>query len=450
LFGGRRRAEITKMKTRTKTLAVVEIAIVLCLLFFEITIPAIVAEQNTQKVGASTTASEDNYVLGIYGNANKDDKIDMRDLTYVKLIFFGKKPETELADAKYDGKINPLDFIQIKLIIVGKEKELTIVDTADRTVTIERPVERVVVARMGPHEPMIILAKDKIVGISEGIKQYRKDIIEKTGLMDTPSVGYVGGGGLDYEKIIALEPDLVLVTVHWVDEVSSNLPEGFPVVALDFDQAGTEKMIREFRILGVLVGEEEKADEVVSNWIQKYDGMILERTEGLKPEKKTFYIETYADYVTYGSDAYDGKAAAECGGRNIVDGAGFPAGSYGEFEIDPEWLLEQDPDVIFRRVYAGFEWTTEDAERRLNEVIDRPGWEKLSAVKEGRVYLYDDRLCFSPRYIVGRCYFAKWLQPDLFDDLDPESIHAEYWNEFLGIDLEGVWAYPPPKYAVSI
>ena len=393
----------------------------------------------------SPALASDADTLWIYGNANEDDAIDMRDLTYVKLIFFGKKPETELADAKYDGKINPLDFIQIKLIIVGKEKELTIVDTADRTVTIEMPVERVVVARMGPHEPMIILAKDKIVGLSDGIKQYRKDIIEKTGLMDTPSVGYVGGGGLDYEKILALEPDLVLVTVHWVDEVSSNLPEGFPVVALDFDRAGTEKMIREFRILGVLVGEEEKADEVVSNWIQKYDGMILERTEGLKPEKKkTYYIETYADYVTYGSDAYDGKAAAECGGRNIVDGAGFPAGSYGEFEIDPEWLLEQDPDVIFRRVYAGFEWTTEDAERRRNEVIDRPGWEKLSAVKEGRVYLYDDRLCFSPRYIVGRCYFAKWLQPDLFDDLDPESIHAEYWNEFLGIDLEGVWAYPPP------
>jgi iron complex transport system substrate-binding protein len=48
-------------------------------------------------------------------------------------------------------------------------------------------------------------------------------------------------------------------------------------------------------------------------------------------------------------------------------------------------------------------------------------------------------------YIIGRCYFAKWLQPDLFNDLDPESMHKEYWKEFLGIDLEGVWAYPPLK-----
>jgi hypothetical protein len=108
------------MKTKNKQLAVVEIAIVLCSVFL-VAIPAIATEQTMQEVSACTvtTASEDDYVLGIYGNANEDDTIDMRDLTYVKLIFFGKKPETELADAKYDGKINPLDFIQIKLIIVG-------------------------------------------------------------------------------------------------------------------------------------------------------------------------------------------------------------------------------------------------------------------------------------------------------------------------------------------
>ena len=86
-------------------------------------------------------AEEDDFVLDIYGNANEDDTIDMRDLTYVKRIFFGEKPETELADAKYDGKIDSLDFVQIKLVIVGKENVLTLIDTADRTVTVSMPVE---------------------------------------------------------------------------------------------------------------------------------------------------------------------------------------------------------------------------------------------------------------------------------------------------------------------
>lgn len=321
---------------------------------------------------------------------------------------------------------------------------VTIIDSAGREVNVPQPVNRVVVARMGPHEPMAILAKDKIVGLSDGIKKYRQNIAEKAGLMDIPSVGYVGGAGLDYEKIISLKPDLVLVTAHWVETVSDKLPEEIPIVALDFDQAGAEKMIWEFQTLGLILGEQEKANEVIK-WIQKYTGIIEDRVKGLTAEEiPTFYIETYDDYVTYGSNAYDGKAAAECGGRNIADGAGFPPGSYGEFKVSPEWVLEQNPDVIFRRVYGGFEFTEEDTDTRLSDLLARPGWDELTTVREGRVYLYDDTLCFSPRYIVGRCYFAKWLHPDLFEDLDPDSIHEEYWREFLGIDLEGLWAYPSP------
>ena len=52
----------------------------------------------------------------------------MHDLTYVKCIFVDKKPETELADAKYDSKINPLDFRSsiIKIYIYIKvENEVT-------------------------------------------------------------------------------------------------------------------------------------------------------------------------------------------------------------------------------------------------------------------------------------------------------------------------------------
>ncbi|MCK4734944.1 MAG: hypothetical protein KAT65_21000, partial [Methanophagales archaeon] len=62
------------MKTKNKLLALLEIAIVLCSVFL-VALPAtvIAAEQATQKVSASevATASEDEYVLGIYGNANE-------------------------------------------------------------------------------------------------------------------------------------------------------------------------------------------------------------------------------------------------------------------------------------------------------------------------------------------------------------------------------------------
>ena len=102
------------MRTKNKLLVLMEVAVVLCAVLL-LALPGLAADQPAQKVSVLTTASEGDFVLGVYGNANEDDTIDMRDLTYVKLIFFDKRPETELADAKYDGKINPLDFIRINL-----------------------------------------------------------------------------------------------------------------------------------------------------------------------------------------------------------------------------------------------------------------------------------------------------------------------------------------------
>ncbi|MCK4736370.1 MAG: hypothetical protein KAT65_28210, partial [Methanophagales archaeon] len=63
------------MKTKNKVIALLEIAVVLCSVFL-VALPAIGAEQNQgmQKASANTitTASEDDYVLGVYGNANED------------------------------------------------------------------------------------------------------------------------------------------------------------------------------------------------------------------------------------------------------------------------------------------------------------------------------------------------------------------------------------------
>jgi iron complex transport system substrate-binding protein len=94
----------------------------------------------------------------IYGNANEDDVLDMRDVTYIKLVIFGKKPATTFADANYDGKISMLDIGQTKLIILGKEKQLTIVDQAARVVTVPRPIERIVT--LFPSITRVILALD--------------------------------------------------------------------------------------------------------------------------------------------------------------------------------------------------------------------------------------------------------------------------------------------------
>lgn len=416
---------------------------------------ALLAASSCAAGAVSSDQKAEDSTLGVFGNANMDANVDEEDISYLQGIIDGKNEKTKLADANFDGKIDEKDALMIEKIIDGTENELTVIDSANRTVTVKMPVTKVVVAYMGPHEAMAILAKQKIAGWEGGIPKYRGDLVEKAGLEDVPIVGEgLDGSGLDYEKILEINPDVVLATSFCANEIADKISEsgqeGIPVIALDFDEAGTQDMIQEFRKLGLIVGNEEKAEEVV-NWLLKYDGIIENRTNSLpESEIPTYYLEAWSkQYVTLGSNVYDGKALVGCGGRNIIDGSDFVAGTYGQYEVDPEWVLDQNPEFMFIWVKvssdpAGFSWTEDDAKKELAEDIARPGWDKLDAVKNGRVYIYHRTMAMSPRYIVARLYFAKWLHPELFKDIDPESIHKEYWKKFLGIDLTGVWAYPPP------
>ncbi len=77
---------------------------------------------------------------------------------------------------------------------------------------------------------------------------------------------------------------------------------------------------------------------------------------------------------------------------------------------------------------------------------NRPGFDNITAVKENRVYLITSDICDRSCNAIGIAYMAKWFHPDLFKDLDPQSIHQEYLTRFQGLDYDlskqGVFVYP--------
>ena len=429
------------MKTKNKIMALIEIAVVLCSVFLA-TIPAIAAEQTTQEMSASTitTASEDDYVLGVYGNANEDDTIDMRDLTYVKLIFFGKKPETELADAKYDGKINPLDFIQIKLIIVGKEKEITVVDSADRIVTVKKPVERIIALGNYRTEAVKILgAVDKVVGISKYTKKNSPHYFPE--LLELPEVG--SWSSPDYEQIIALEPDIVITSANLQRclECEEKLsPVGIVVLGLDFYRDDLLKS--EIEKLGYVLGARDKAEAYIE-WREDYEEIIEDYVDELSEEEKPKVYMEWGGKTgrSYGKGSSGDASCTFAGGRNI-------ASELPEYPtVDMEWVLEQNPDVILKYIsrYAKWGWDdTEEPKELISDVSEsRPGWDTITAVKDNRFYVFSSEITRGPDSIVGLSHFAKWLHPAL--DIDPEGIYREYLEQFLAIEYpeDKIFTYPP-------
>jgi iron complex transport system substrate-binding protein len=77
-----------------------------------------------------------------------------------------------------------------------------------------------------------------------------------------------------------------------------------------------------------------------------------------------------------------------------------------------------------------------------SELMNRVGLSEVTAVKEGKVYVYDPIVLEGIRYPVGLLYWAKWFHPSLFEDIDPAAVHAELIQQFFGATLEGVHTYP--------
>ena len=429
------------MKTKNKLIALVQIAVVLCSMFL-VAIPAIAADQTAEKVSANTitTASEDDYVLEIYGNANEDDTIDMGDVVYTKLAIFGKKPKTELCDAKYDGRINVLDVIQTKLIILGKEKEITVVDVRGEAVTVKKPVRSIVVLTDSTADAIRVLgAEDKVVGIGSGLAN------ENILLPVMSKLPTVGSNPPDYEAILDLKPDIILAGNGKLEE---KLNPWVTVVSFDFYKP--EKMAKQIMELGYILDNEDKAKEF-SDFYLSVLNKVKERTEELSEDKKprVFYCaypgQAGYRYYAITPKKYLGPLCTLAGGNNIA--ADLPANM-----VDPEWVLVENPDIIVAHEGSGLPsgYDTDDitgSKKSIEQMVNEPGWEHIKAVEDGKVYIETSDIDCGPQLFIVIAYMAKWFYPDLFEDLDPEAIHREYLTRFQRIDYDldehGIFVYPP-------
>ena len=450
------------MKTKNKMIVLLEIAIVLCSLFL-VAIPVIAADQNQemQEVSASrvTTASEDDYVLGVYGNANEDDTIDMGDVVYTKLAIFGKKPKTELCDAKYDGRINVLDVIQTKLIILGKERELTIIDSIDRIVTLDMPIERVVVTEDKIGEAIRILGvEDKVVGIDPNIAKVGYFPV----MADKPHVGSAYGP-LDYEVIAELHPDLVLLIDYhsghigklkemgipaicvstyifpWKKDVE---PEPEPIDGRDIDLTA-DKQVHCFRILGTIFNRDEKARKFL-DWRTNLLEMIKDRTEGIEEndELDAWFGSTSDGRYNAIGKGYKSSAIVDIAGLHNI--AEFP----GSRIVDPEWVVINNPDIFFfcgRPSHShGYQMTNpSELEEIIKRVMESTILSQTTAIKTGHVYVLAS-ICADVRPWIGAVYMGKVAYPERFEGIDPDEVSREYFERWLRVPYQGIHFWPRP------
>ena len=176
-----------------------------------------------------------------------------------------------------------------------------------------------------------------------------------------------------------------------------------------------------------------------------YLKQIEDRTKNLKPEEKPLvYFEGYNDYQSASAASPTVPRKLDlAGGVNIAAGETAPYP-----KVSAEWVLAKNPQVIIKTVTfmkgaSGYGASGEGMKKKREEIVSRPGWQQVRAVKDDQVYIVSGgEITSGPRMIAGLAYFAKWLHPGLFADLDPGAVHREMLKNFYGLEAEGTWVYP--------
>ena len=388
-------------------------------------------------------AAASDYTLEIFGNANEDDTINMQDVTYTELIILEYRDETDLADAKYDDKINMQDVTQIELIILGQEKELTIIDTADRVVTVKKPIERIVICSCGEQgEALRILGvMDKVVGVSRRIQEEpAKSFFPE--FQELPNVGDWD----NYEAILSSDPD-VLIMYDWTEWLYPDPEKNLPgVTLLRFNFYRGFEMFDEMRKFGYIFDRRDEAREY-EEFIEGYLSVVYDRVGTLSDEEKPgVYVETTDPWRTANKDGGPASPIRMAGGRNIAeDEEGTPTGMIPD--IDPEWVIEQNPDIIIKLDLGFFGGYAEDDLDTLkdtrDEVMNREVLAHTAAVQNEEVYAISTGAFYLPYFHTSVAYLAKWFHPEIFEDMDPEAIHQEYLEKYHGGSKDFTFVYPP-------
>jgi len=379
------------------------------------------------------------FVLKVYGNANGDDTIDMRDVTYLKLVLFGKKKSTQFADANFDGKIHVTDIVQVKLIILDKEAKITVQDSAGRNVTIEKPISKIVVLNSDAAEAVKILgAGSKIAGIVDTVQKntfYFPEISKKTVVGTWKEV--------DWEKIVELHPNLVIAYTKYganVDIAEEKLSP-FNITVVGLNLYDPRSIREEIATLGYILDKELKAYEYI-DWWNKWEDEI-EKLVSNKPKPKVFVTSTSAigktsEIPTYGSGSTIDEIIKITSGENIAEelGTKYP-------KVDAEWVITKDPDVIIiKKSYKHYFDSEEEAKNYIDQVLEGKGWDNVSAVKNGRVYIVPWSAVYGSEQPFAIALFAKIEHPEI--EIDPIAIYKEFLEKFMGIEMptDKVFVYP--------
>lgn len=257
-----------------------------------------------------------------------------------------------------------------------------------------------------------------------------------------PSCG-VGGPNAqaaEAEKILACNPDIVISEYEDVEKEDALQEQlGVPVITLKSGPAGVfaDEFKDSMRLLGVIFGEEEKAEALVA-FVDQETAEINSRTADIADaDKPGVYICGLGNWGTTNhlmtSETYATFQIANI--RNVVNGIGIKG--IGEIEAEKFVALGDDMDIMVIDAAAVKNIKPLYAE-------DAAMFDTCKAWNNGEVYLEMAYNAYYTNYeiaLANAWFLAKTAYPERFEDIDMTAKLDEITDAFLGQNLaEDIYA----------
>jgi iron complex transport system substrate-binding protein len=216
--------------------------------------------------------------------------------------------------------------------------------------------------------------------------------------------------GVVMEQVVGLQPDLVLAAGNDFtpdDDIARMRELGLPVVVVYAESV--DEVLADIELIGRAIGEADAATSITGSMADRLEE-VSTAAEAMGSRPRTFY-QLGSEPEIYGPapDSFIADMIELAGGTPIT--TSDPA----VFSIPLETLISADPEVI---VVGDANYGVCPA-----DVMSRPGWSGITAVKEGAVRAVDDIPVTrpGPRLAEGLASLARAIHPDIdFADLPPD------------------------------
>jgi iron complex transport system substrate-binding protein len=263
-------------------------------------------------------------------------------------------------------------------------------DDLGRLVAINGTPQRII--SLAPSNTEILFALglgDKVVGVTDYC-DYPPEALNKTKVG-----GYINP---DIEKIVALNPDLILVAYGTPMDVINNLV-GLGLTVFGIKTTDLDDLLNDIRRVGEITDKEVEAQTLTSEMANKIQ-TVTNQTQELEQRSRVFYIVWHDPLWTAGSGTFIDELIEKAGGVNIFGNVtGYPM-------VSIEDVLARNPEIIIASEWS-YDWAMNATELA-----------STNASQTGRIYTLDDNLVQrpGPRLVEGLEWFAHFIHPEIFGE----------------------------------